>query len=146
MDVKPIIVGVDGSQDSVRALRWAADHAHASRAPLQVLAAYDVPAMYGLYAMAHVPSLTTVENDTRTMLVDTVRDALGEDVEVTERVMRGHPAQALVEASAEAQILVVGSRGRGGFTGMLLGSVSQHVISHSQCPVVVMPHGAADEA
>ena len=57
---------------------------------------------------------------------------------VSQRVVRGHPAQVLLDAAEDAALLVVGSRGRGGFTGMLLGSVSQHVIARAACPVVVV--------
>ena len=145
MDATPIIVGVDGAEDSVRALRWAADYARAFDAPLHVLTAYDVPAMFGPYAMAGWEDPARLEKDARRVLADTVRETLGDEARVTERVVRGHAAEALVHASADAQLLVMGCRGRGGFAGMLMGSVSQHVVSHSKCPVVVMPHSAVDD-
>lgn len=144
MDAKPVIVGVDGAQDSVRALRWAAEYARAHEAPLHALAVFDVPTVFGPYAMAGWENSTDLERNARSMLADTVRETLGEDAQVEEHVARGHPAAALVAASHDARLVVVGSRGRGGFAGLLLGSVSQHVVAHAQCPVVVMPHSAPD--
>lgn len=144
MNSKPVIVGVDGAEDSVRALRWAADHARSLGAPLHVLSAFDIPAQFGPYGMAGWENPTDLEKYARTMLRETVRSTLGEDAQVVEVVVQGHPAKALVEMSQDARLIVVGSRGRGGFAGLLLGSVSQHVVAHARCPVVVMPHNAAD--
>lgn len=140
MEIKPVIVGVDGSSDSVQALQWAAKYALAYQIPLQALTTFKVPAIYGPYAMAGWESPARLEKDSRNMLADTVRKAVDEDVHVEERVLQGHPAEVLVKASQAAQILVVGSRGRGGVTGMLLGSVSQHAVTHARCPIVVIPH------
>ena len=144
MSTMPVIVGVDGAEDSVRALQWAAEYAHTIEAPLHVLTAFEVPAVYGPYAMAAWQNPTTLKENARAMLADTVRSALGEGAQVEQHALRGHPAETLVTSSPRARLLVVGSRGRGGFTGMLLGSVSQHVVAHARCPVVVMPHNAPD--
>ena len=65
---------------------------------------------------------------------------------VTERTVQGHPAQALVDASDGAELLVVGNRGHGGFTGMLLGSVSGHVLAHARCPTVIVRASRSIEA
>lgn len=140
MENKPVIVGVDGSPDAVRALQWAAEYARAFQAPLHALTTFEIPKIYGPYAMAGWEDPARLEEDSRNMLADTVREAVGADAHVEERVLRGHPAQVLVKASQDAQLLVVGSRGRGGFTGMLLGSVSQHAVTQARCPIVVMPH------
>lgn len=140
MENKPVIVGVDGSVDSVQALQWAAEYARAYQVPLQALTTFKVPNVYGPQAMAGWEDPTRLKEDSRNMLADTVREALGQDARVEEQVLRGHPAQVLVKASQDAQLLVVGSRGRGGFTGLLLGSVSQHVVTHARCTVVVMAH------
>jgi nucleotide-binding universal stress UspA family protein len=80
--------------------------------------------------------------DSRTALADTIKEALdaGDAEKVQQHVVQGHPAQVLADAAADADLLVVGSRGHGGFAGMLLGSVSHHVIAHARCPVVVI-HG-----
>lgn len=144
MSTKPVIVGIDGADDSVRALRWAAEHARAVGAPLQVLSAFEVPTQFGPYGMAGWENPTDLEKRAREVLSDTVQSTLGEDAQVIEHVVRRHPAQALVEMSDQAQLIVMGSRGRGGFAGLLLGSVSQYVVAHARCPVVVMPHNAPD--
>ncbi|MFI2263674.1 universal stress protein [Streptomyces tubercidicus] len=68
------------------------------------------------------------------------RRAAHPDVELHHEVVRGHPVQVLTQASAHALGLIVGTRGRGGFTGMMLGSVSQGVLHHAQCPVITVPH------
>jgi nucleotide-binding universal stress UspA family protein len=68
-----------------------------------------------------------------------VRDELDHPVEVAIRVVEGHPVHVLMDAARKAQILVLGSRGHGTFTGILLGSVSQHCVQHAPCPVVVIP-------
>lgn len=145
MDTKPVVVGVDGSPDSLQALRWAAEYAQQVEAPLHALAVYELPTIYGPAAMAGFQDSHDVEQDARAMLTEAVRSALGPEAKVTERVERGHPAQNLVEASHDAQLVVVGSRGRGGFAGMLLGSVSQQCVTRARCPVIVMPHDASAE-
>ncbi|MFN3340597.1 MAG: universal stress protein [Dietzia sp.] len=145
MDVKPVVVGVDGGPDSLRALAWAAEYASTVGARLIALTAVDTPAVVGPYAMAGWVDPSVLEDRARAMLSDAVRDTLGDGARVDQKVVRGHPAPAIVAASRDARLLVVGNRGRGGFTGMLLGSVSQHVVPHARCPVVVLPHQHADE-
>ncbi|WP_338750237.1 universal stress protein [Janibacter alittae] len=137
---EPIAVGVDGSADSIRALRWAADYAQLVDAPVVALLAWDLETVYGRVVLAEGESKETVEGEARDVLADAVREALGEDARVEQRTVRGHPAQVVAEASERARLVVVGSRGRGGFTSLLLGSVSQHVVTHAACPVLVMPH------
>lgn len=140
MTERPITVGVDGSADSVRALRWAADYAQLVDAPLVALLAWDLETVYGRVVLAAGETKESVEGRARNVLADLVREALGEAARVEQRVMRGHPAQVIAEATARSQLVVVGSRGRGGFAGLMLGSVSRHVVTHAACPVVVMPH------
>lgn len=145
MNAKPVVVGVDGSPDSLRALRWGADYAGHIDAPLHALTVYELPMIYGPSAMAGFQDSETLEKDARAMLTDAIRSALGPEAQVTERVERGHPAQNLVRASRDAELVVVGSRGRGGFAGMLLGSVSQQCVTQARCPVIVMPHEVGEE-
>lgn len=142
MTDKPITVGVDGSADSVRALRWAADYAQLVDAPVVALLAWDLEAVYGRVVLAEGESEESVEGKARKVLADAVREALGEDARAELRTVRGHPAQVVAEATERSQLVVVGSRGRGrgGFSSLLLGSVSRHVVTHADCPVVVMPH------
>lgn len=142
MDTRPVVVGVDGGPDSLRALKWAAEYAAALDAPLIALTAYQLPAVYGPYAMAGWEGSSELERSAREMLADAVRNALGDDASYKPAVLQGHAAEALIAASGDARLVVVGSRGRGGFTGMLLGSVSQHVVAHAHCPVVVLPHSS----
>lgn len=142
MDTRPVVVGVDGGPDSLRALQWAAEYSAAVDAPLIALTAYQLPAIYGPYAMAGWEDSTELEGSAREMLADAVRNALGDDAAVKLVVLQGHAAEAVIAASRDARLVVVGSRGRGGFSGMLLGSVSQHVVAHAHCPVVVLPHSS----
>lgn len=145
MNTKPVVVGVDGGPDSIRALQWAADYAASFGATLIALTAYEVTPIAGPYAMAGWEDPAEVEKSARSMLAGVVADTLGDGVDVKQYVLRGHPAEAMVEASKDAGLVVVGSRGRGGFKGLLLGSVSQHVVSHSHCPVVVLPTHVPDK-
>ena len=114
MDVKPIIVGVDGSPDSERALQWAANYARRSGAPLHAVTTWELPTVYGPAAMVSWESSESMERQALAVLTDSVRSALGEDAEVAQRTERGHPSEVLVEMGQDAQLLVVGSRGRGG--------------------------------
>ena len=134
MSAGRVIVGVDSSDASKRALRWAADYAVAMKAPLEAVAVWEMPATYGW-----VTTLEHPDPDTYALagLGAVVAEVVGESPAVTTTVERGHAAQVLVKASKRADLLVVGSRGRGGFAGLLLGSVSQYCVQHAHCPVVV---------
>jgi nucleotide-binding universal stress UspA family protein len=132
-----ILVGIDGSDSSIQALQWAARQAVLTTSSLDVIMTWDLPSSYG-WAMPF-PDGYDPEESIRTLLTDTVAELRKEflDVVVTTRVLRGHPAPILVEASKDADLLVVGSRGHGEFTGMLIGSVSEHCAAHAHCPVLV---------
>jgi nucleotide-binding universal stress UspA family protein len=143
MDEKrQIVVGVDGSNGSAAALRWAARQAEAMGAELEAVLAYS----FGL-AWADVGSNLEpafVESATRNAtetLHRAVAEALPEPRAVTvhQLVVEGNPAEVLLEIAHDADLLVVGTRGRGGFAGLLLGSVSQRCAEHAHCPVVVVP-------
>lgn len=130
-----IVVGVDGSESSRDALRWAARQAKVTGADLHAVTAWHLPEIY-----AYEPR--DYEADARKALDHAVEQALGPDpgVPLVTRVVLGDPAPVLIDASRGAQLLAVGSHGHGGFVGMLLGSVSQHCVGHAQCPVVVVRH------
>jgi nucleotide-binding universal stress UspA family protein len=129
-----IVVGVDGSGSSVQALRWAARQAQLAGATVHAVAAWEYPVHYGL------TPYRDLADEAGKMLSTAVREALGAQpsVPVRKSVVAGHAAKALLDAADDAQLLVLGSHGRGGFAGALLGSVSQHCVQHSPCPVVIV--------
>jgi nucleotide-binding universal stress UspA family protein len=142
-----IVVGVDGSEGSLRALRWAADEAKLRDATLHVVTAWQYPVFSTMPAFGVLPPTEEMSKGAE----DALRQLLAEegltgrdDITVLESVVQGSSAAALLEAAADAELLVLGSRGHGGFKGLLLGSVSQAVVAHSPCPVVVIP-SANDE-
>ena len=132
-----IVVGVDGSASSQQALRWAARQARLTGEELHAVSCWDYPTGVGWS-----PVLEELDwaGSARKALDDAVTASLHPDDadRVQRSVVRGYPARALLDAAAEADLLVVGSRGRGGMVGMLLGSVSQHVVTNAHCPVVVV--------
>lgn len=136
----PIVVAVDGSSTSRRALAWAADAARARQARLVVVHAW-LPTMLVTFDCAlpvdAEPFATAAHRVIDEALEGVETDGLGEPVE--RRLIEDTPARAILDAATDASLIVVGSRGRGGFAGLLLGSVSQHVITHADCPVVVVP-------
>ena len=140
--VAPIVVGVDEGEDSREALRWAAEFARPVGAPLIAVAAFETPTTYGAHAMADWEDPRELENRARNVFPDTVSETLSDDAKVELSVIQAHPAQALLEASRDAQLVVVGCRAHGGFAGMRLGPVSQHVVPH----VVGMSHRDAPKA
>jgi nucleotide-binding universal stress UspA family protein len=147
-DGQPVVVGVDGSPGSLAALQWAAEAARLRAVPLAVLFAWgDLGARLARTTRGGREPTEADELEAALALIEeSVRDALGAEpgVEIVPMAERGEPTPALLEASKTADLLVVGSRGRGGFTGLLLGSVSQHCIQHAHCPVaVVREHAAA---
>lgn len=137
-DRQPVVVGIDGSDRSKAALAWAAHYASLTDAPLVVVAAWRFPTDYGW--TWPVPEGWSPEADTQAVADREVKEVLGPEpgLAYTVSVVEGHPAEVLTDASAGASIVVVGSRGRGQFAGMLLGSVSEHLTAHARCPVVVV--------
>ena len=132
-----IVVGVDGSPSSLDALSWAARQAEMTAARLEVLTTWEWPSSYG-WAVP-VPDDVDPEGDIRGTLDGALAPlrAAHPGVAVEARVVNGHPAPALVEASKGADLLVVGSRGHGEFVGMVIGSVSEYCAAHALCPVLV---------
>lgn len=147
---KPVIVvGVDGSEESLEALRWAARAARLAGGSLRAVAVWDYPTSLGWEPP--YPTDFDPEGDARAALDRSVAEVLGErpDVPVDKVVREGHPAPVLEEEAKGAELLVVGSRGHGGFSGLLLGSVSAHCVHHAPTTVVVVrprPHEAERSA
>lgn len=142
-----VVVGVDGSPSSLAALRWAYAEAAAHGAELCAVMAAVPPPVTVSAGMPRVTNVAPRDTAERT-LEDAVRAVVGDApaVPVERSVVAGSPAKVLLDMSADADLLVVGSRGIGGFAGLLLGSVSQQVTQHGRCPVVVVRPPAADDA
>jgi nucleotide-binding universal stress UspA family protein len=141
-----IIVGVDGSDHSRLALRWAMREAAQHNVPLTVMTVRPVPPRPATQIFWGVPDLQESTFDpepARTGIrewADREAKETGETApEVTVSVVTGDPAEELVKASRDADLLVVGTRGTGAFAALLMGSVSSKVVHHAACPVVVVP-------
>jgi nucleotide-binding universal stress UspA family protein len=140
-----LVVGVDGSPSAHSALRWALAEGALRRATVEVVHAWDPPVTGGLAELGLLPRLFKgrAENAARRLVDDMVREALAargtNDVTVERTVTAGAAARHLLEAADTADLLVVGRRGAGGFSRLLLGSVSQSIAQHAPCPVVVLP-------
>jgi nucleotide-binding universal stress UspA family protein len=142
-EAKRIVVGIDGSLPSCDALRWAADEANLRGVTLEVVHAWTVPPL-DLYASSTVSPELCEHAAQRVLDAAVVRvGRTPEDPPVEKRLVMGTASDVLVDASRDADLLVVGSHGRGGLAGLLLGSVSQQVLHHARCPVVVVPARAA---
>jgi nucleotide-binding universal stress UspA family protein len=141
MDGQPdnpvIVVGVDGSELSVQALRWAARQARVTGAGILAVTGYEIP-------WTIVVSPTQTEADYHDAAGDALHRAVSEalgpnpEVRVETRLVEKRPAHALTEAAEGAQLLVVGSHGRGELPGMHLGSVATYCVHHAPCPVLVV--------
>jgi len=139
-----VVVGVDGSAESVAALAWAARYASASNARVRALLAWHYPGAVGGPPVEKTPE--SVRDQTEEQMQATLDEAVAKAVPAREPAVEtarayGHPAQVLIDASKEADLLVVGSRGHGAWTGMLVGSVSIHCVTGAFCPVVVVRGG-----
>jgi nucleotide-binding universal stress UspA family protein len=149
-----IVVGVDGSTGSMAALGWAVDEARLRGTSLHVVMTWEMPQTYGspsIIGMGMDPSLDAEAVLTEAADNEAARLAhavVPDDVPTVWEVVQGHPGWKLTEVSEGADLLVVGSRGHGSLVGTLLGSVSQHVVTHAVCAVVVIPdsHRAAKGA
>jgi nucleotide-binding universal stress UspA family protein len=140
--MREILVGIDGSEGSRRALRWAAAEARQWQAHLSVVTAWSYPAAavsptYGAVAPAEEMHARQEELGRKVLAEEGLEDP--QDLRVSLRVVEGPAAPSLIRAAEDADLLVVGARGVGGFMGLVLGSVSQHCVGHAPCPVVVVP-------
>lgn len=144
-----IVVGADGSEHSQRALGWAMREAAAHQAPLTVLAVHEVATNqwtgHPMVLEADAPLVEQTRQAAEEAVTKTAAQ-LGQPQppSVTVKAVSGVPAQELIGASRDADLLVVGSRGSGGFARLMLGSVSTQVAEHAHCSVVVVRHEDKD--
>ena len=138
-----IVVGIDGSQGARRALEWAVAEAKLRDAHLIVVHAWLEPAAVAVGSVITAGGVEPelFEETAERTVADVVGavDTTGLPQGIETHVVAGAPARALIDAAKDADLVVVGSRGHGGFTGLLLGSVSQQVAHHATCPVVIIP-------
>jgi nucleotide-binding universal stress UspA family protein len=135
-----VVVGIDGSEGSRAALRWGAGEAAHHGVPLIAVESWEFsPLVVVTEAPVQLDDLrASVVEHLASVVAEELGDPLPEGLEVDRRVVEGVPASTLIELSGPETLVVVGSRGRGGFTGLLLGSVSQQVVSHADGPVAVI--------
>ena len=140
-----LVVGVDGSDHAHRALTWAMREAAIRHVRLTVLAVHAVAAS----AWTGNPIILPGDEEDLDKICHVVEESVAKTTaelgqlpppSVTVRVVQGFPAHELIEASRDAELIVLGSRGAGGFARLMIGSVSGQVVQHAHCPVVVVPH------
>ena len=146
MDEKParIVIGVDGSDSSIAALRRGAQIGTALKLPVEAITTWEYPVSYPGFS----PSAEwSPEDDAEKISAEALEQAFGAwpPAEVTSRVIQGSAARVLIDESEGAFLLIVGSRGLGGFGGLLLGSVSAACVQHAHCPVLIMRETAAQK-
>ncbi|GGH96091.1 universal stress protein [Arthrobacter liuii] len=141
-----IVVGVDGSDHGQCALVWAAREAQRRRRPLHIVTAYSVPifAASGLDGGYATVDDSVIREGAEAIARQALEKVSGYDVDVSSSVENGDAAGVLLEISETAELLVVGTRGRGGFVGRLLGSVSSALPAHAKCPTVTVPLFCSD--
>jgi nucleotide-binding universal stress UspA family protein len=151
MTASRIFVGVDGSPGSVRALRWALEEAGLRQASVEAVYVFPFRPYLGdawTYGMTpQIPSdvVEAEQKEAEEHLAAVLDQHLGDfpGVDVGRHVLPGRPARKLLDLARDADLLVLGSRGHGGFKGLLLGSVSLQCVQHAECPVVIIPEGAS---
>jgi nucleotide-binding universal stress UspA family protein len=152
-----IVVGVDGSPGSDAALRWALNEARLRGSKLRVVHVHGVLqthlgdaslgaagiAPHPVFAAEDVERLASISEERARAVIDGALRRAGAEAaeapEIERAALAGAPAQTLIEAGKGAELLVLGSRGHGGFLGLLLGSVTQQCTHHPPCPVVILP-------
>lgn len=145
--METIVVGIDDSRGARAALAWAARHAQSTGSRLRVVYAYEFRVAWIDAYAADVPEWSArareaAEETLEQVVSDVLEPGARDEAEI--EVVEGSPVDVLHDESRDAAMLVVGSRGRGGFSGLLLGSVSQRVAQHAECPVVIVPAPAED--
>lgn len=141
-----VLVGVDGSAASLHALDWAASYARRVGWSLHMVCSYSLPSFTAASLDGGYAALddTAIQEGAKAVLAEAQARVAGSGVPVTATVATGDAAGVLVEMSKEHSLAVVGTRGRGGFTERLLGTVSSALPAHSHCPTVVVPHRGAE--
>jgi len=141
--MRNIIVGVDGSESARKALSWAIEEAKVRKCEVIAINAWTYPIVPPSIdgAIVTIPDID-VEQEANNLLEREIKEVTGgsDDVKIQRRFVQKSAATALIQASDDADMLVIGSRGLGGFRGLLLGSVGHQCVQHSKCPVVVIPH------
>jgi nucleotide-binding universal stress UspA family protein len=132
------VVGVDGSDHSRMALRWAAAVGGAAGAPVRAVQSWIHPRSAVLPFAPEPVSSEVMDENTERAIAALVDDTLGSSAAVTTEALRGSAAGALLQRVTPVSVLVLGSRGLGGFAGLLLGSVGQECVEYASCPVVVV--------
>ena len=146
-----IVVGVEGSGYARAALIWALEEAHHRDAIVEVVTCYSPTYVPAAPDLGYVPldsfDLAAEVEKMQGEVIDSAVAAsdFGDEVEIRRTLQKGRPADTLMRASEGAVMLVVGNRGRGGFAGLRLGSVSQTIAHHSPCPLVIVRTGLADD-
>ncbi|MBT8159528.1 universal stress protein [Arthrobacter sp. GN70] len=144
-----IVVGFDGSEHSQTALNWAIDEARQRDGQLRLVTAWTQPLMAWYPAVMETAAGEIAAEDSpqhiaETLQAEALKTAAGERTAATGQVVHNvSPASAILDAARDADLIVIGSRGHGGFPGLHLGSVSSQVLSHAQCPVLVVRSGAS---
>ena len=139
MATRPVVVGVDGSEESLRAVEWAAVEAGRRRSPLRIVSAPAIPPRMHAHAFPVTVASTLREISGRALGAAVTRaEEIAPGLLVDTDLLSGAPALALAECGSGASMLVVGARGAGGFAAMILGSVSRYAATHTPCPVVVV--------
>lgn len=132
-----VVVGVDGSEESVHALRWAADHVRQVGGILHAVTIWHQPVQFGYH-------LTYTDAELQKQGQGALDSALARvkpdfpSVDIRPKLIRGHVVDEFVKLSEQADLLVVGDKGHGAFTGMLVGSVAVKIVHHAACPVTVV--------
>ena len=146
-----IVVGVEGSGYARAALIWALEEAHHRDAMVEVVTCYSPTYVPAAPDLGYVPldsfDLAAEVEKMQGEVIDSAVAAsdFGDEVEIRRTLQKGRPADTLMRASEGAVMLVVGNRGRGGFAGLRLGSVSQAIAHHSPCPLVIVRTGLAED-
>ena len=135
-----IVVGVDGSDASIKALRWAVRQAELTGDTVEAVNSWEYPSTSWASMMPGMPEDFDPQAVATVALTEALEEALGAEgaASVSKIIVIGNPAQSLLERAAGANLLVVGARGYSGFKATLLGSVSLHVAQHAPCPVTVV--------